>query len=277
MKCPLCDDNQASVLYEKTRSGRVVRCDRCGFVYSKKPKEKSTQNSLPAVVDSVDIYIRNARDRLKRLADSTVIKNGKLLDVGCFNGTFAAAAKQLGFDVYGVEVVSEAAEIAKKEHGIEVVVGDFEDVKIPFSPFRVISFIHSFEHLNNPRRILRRCRNLLCDGGALLIEMPNFDSWSRKLLGSKWRQFIEDHSLFYSPSTLGTLLNSEGFDIVFVEAVPKIMTFRLFADRIGRYYSQTAGKFIRKTMAEFGFLEKSFSLNLGDILLAIAVKQTKRD
>jgi hypothetical protein len=104
----------------------------------------------------------------------------------------------------------------------------------------------------------------------LLIELPDFDGWSRRVTGASWRQFIADHRLFYTQKTLARALESEGFAIKHAANVPKQLSVRLFADRIERYYSRPVGKFMEKSARALGFAGNSFSLNLGDILLVVA-------
>ena len=42
------------------------------------------------------------------------LKPGKLLDIGCGKGLFLAGFKKIGYNVYGVDVESEAIKSAKK-------------------------------------------------------------------------------------------------------------------------------------------------------------------
>lgn len=270
MRCPLCFHGNSSLLYPKTGSGRIEQCNRCDFVFSTSEPEDGDGCEKPAFVDSALIYSKNAFDRLGRLKSTTGISKGKLLDVGCYTGEFAAAAAEFGFDAFGVEAVEQAAKMAGDRFGIRVFQGMFEDARIDGAPFEVISFIHSFEHMSNPHQVVSRARNLLAENGALLIEIPNFDSWSRKVSGSKWRQFIGDHRLFYSPTTIRNLLESEGFIVRYLKPVPKYLSAGLFSDRVERYFSPKAGRALGSMMSRVGLNDRAFRLNLGDIMLVVA-------
>ena len=276
MNCPICFFEHATEQYAKTRSGRVVICDNCGFAFSDPPQTEPIANDLPAVVDDPSLYLQNAKDRLKTLSKVTGITGGRLLDVGCFTGTFAAAAKELGFDVFGVEPVEQAAAKAEKDHGIKVFPGLFLEADIIGGPFDVISFIHTFEHMPDPHQTLKLCRKLLAPQGALLIETPNYDCRIRRILKSRWRQFIPDHALFYSHSTLARLLESEGFTLHWIENADKALSLRIFADRFRRYYHKGLGRAMDLVFSSLGLSDKVIKLNFGDIMLAVAVKKTVR-
>jgi SAM-dependent methyltransferase len=270
MNCPLCFHSKSTVVYPHTRSGRIVQCDRCGFAFADTPPEPGYGDEKKAVFDRQEVYLQNAMHRLSVLKEATGIEGGSLLDVGCHHGTFAGAAKALGFEVRGVEPDPEAAAEAESHFGFPVHQGIFEEVEIEGGPFDVISFIHSFEHIPDPHRAAARCRNLLAAKGALLIETPNYDSLFRKATGSKWRQFIRDHSVFYSPGTIRQLFESEGFRVVKTISVPKLLSFSLLADRVERHYSRSLGRGLEKLARATGSLDRSFRLNLGDIMLTLA-------
>lgn len=267
--CPLCAHDHAKILYPRTRSGKVVRCLRCGFAYSDPPGQKPA-NDFPAVVDDPEVYFENAKNRLETLAGVTGISSGRLLDVGCFTGEFPSAAQRLGFEAYGVEAVTQAARAAEEKHGIKVYAGRFEDIEFDGAPFDVITFIHSFEHFENPTVALAECADLLAPGGALLIESPNFEAWSRRLLGGKWRQFIHDHKYHYDPHSLGLALCRAGFIVEALAPVPKMVSIRLLADRISRYYSRSLGNGLLKVFGAVGLSDLTLRINLGDIMLAVA-------
>jgi 2-polyprenyl-3-methyl-5-hydroxy-6-metoxy-1,4-benzoquinol methylase len=273
MVCPLCDHPEAKELYRETASGRIVRCENCRFVYSDPPAEFDPNADLPAVVDTFEVYLLNAEHRLKALEDATGMRRGKLLDVGCYTGTFAAAAKRHGFEVWGVELVAKAAAAAERDHEFQVYVGPLEDVKIDAGPFDLITFIHSLEHMDDPRAILKRVSELLTDQGVLMIEAPNFDSSARRLIGKKWRQFIQDHKRHFSIETLKRLLDEEGFDVLSAGSVPKIMSAGLFADRVTRYVHRRSGLLMTRALDTIGLSRRKFRLDLGDIMLLVARKR----
>ncbi|MCZ7586601.1 MAG: glycosyltransferase [Deltaproteobacteria bacterium] len=262
LPCPSCGQTDKTLEYSGTRSGRVARCAACGMVFSISPPPK--ENLPPAFTDDPDAYLANARHRLGVLNRSltphpstalgaSASSPVTLLDVGCFDGHFAAAAAKLGFDVTGVEPVAEAAAKARARHGLDVRVGAFENADLPAGAFDAVSFIHVFEHLKNPRTALARARQVLKPGGYLLIELPAYDALVRKLVGRRWRQFISDHDRFYTGPVLRALLESEEFAVLHDAKVGKVLTPRLLADRLGRYYSRAPARWIGRRGADARF------------------------
>lgn len=266
--CPLCGRVEPALEYRGTRSGTVVRCRTCGMVYS---ASRPPAEDLPgAFTDAPAAYRANAEDRLRRLANVHRGGGRRLLDVGCYDGRFAGAAQALGYDASGVEPVAAAAERARRDFGLRVFDGTLETADLPARAFDVVSFIHVFEHLADPRASLARCRDLLADGGALLIEIPAYDAVVRRVLGRRWRQFISDHDRFYTGDMLRRLLAEEGFRVLDECKVGKVLTPALLADRLGRYYSRGLGRTVTATARALGILETRWTLNLGDIRLVVA-------
>jgi len=97
------------------------------------------------------------------------------LVIGCAAGHLGRRLKELGTkEVVGVEIDPEIAEEAK--HYLDhVIVGDIEELSLPFSPqsFDCIICADVLEHLRNPGRILNRLREYLSDNGVLIASVPN--------------------------------------------------------------------------------------------------------
>jgi SAM-dependent methyltransferase len=270
--CPLCRAVHRVTLLCDTRSGDVHRCTACGMVYSD-PRGRPDPVARPAVTDDPEAYLANARARFAALVRCTGLTGGRLLDVGCYDGAFLLAARQCGYEAIGVEPSAEGA-AAARSRGLTVIETPFEQAALP-GPFDVVSFVHSLEHFADPLDALRRARAVLAPGGAVLVEVPNFDTWSRRLLGRRWRQFIADHFHFFEPATLRRALERSGFTIRHLASVPKIASLALLTDRVERYYSAAVGASLRRTLERRGWADRQLSLNLGDIVFAVAVPQSQ--
>ena len=139
---------------------------------------------------------------------------GKLLDIGCGNGTYLAAVKELGWRGFGVESNRSSARYANKSMGLEVQAEDFEVVVYPEKYFDVITMWHSLEHFSDPKKIIGKVRKLLKDDGILMIGIPNFSSLDRKLFKESWNGLeIPLHAWHYTPGSLHYLLQDSGFEI----------------------------------------------------------------
>jgi 2-polyprenyl-3-methyl-5-hydroxy-6-metoxy-1,4-benzoquinol methylase len=137
--------------------------------------------------------------------------NRKALDVGCGNGHYLLFLRQLGWDVTGFDIENHV-DPAVSDAGIPVYTGSLESLLSQQGPFTLISMWHVLEHFHDPAAELHRIRDLLSHGGTLLIEVPNSESISAKLLRSHWHQWdLPRHLSHFTPDSLVRLLSKTGF------------------------------------------------------------------
>ena len=119
-----------------------------------------------------DSFSKMKKDKFKKLLKDVLKyrKNGKLLDIGCGPGYLMEEAKELGFDVYGVEVGQKASDIAKKKFGNEKIYnGIIEKSNFQNNSFDIIMMSDVLEHVENPLELLKKLKELLCcTGGGIL-------------------------------------------------------------------------------------------------------------
>jgi 2-polyprenyl-3-methyl-5-hydroxy-6-metoxy-1,4-benzoquinol methylase len=127
----------------------------------------------------------------------------------------AAAAQCTGLDLSAEGIaVLEAAGI----HNVEL--GNAEHMATAHYRAAGIEMIVAgevVEHLNNPGLFLEGCAEILRDGGALLITVPNAfapSRFARLLFGTE--QVHKDHVAYYSPKTMNELLRRHGFQVTFL-------------------------------------------------------------
>jgi SAM-dependent methyltransferase len=148
--------------------------------------------------------VRRAR-RAARLGPAAAV-----LDVGCGRPTFlealarATGARGTGIDLTDAGWSDEPARWAAA--GLTLREGTVEDGPPP-GPFDLVTMWHALEHDYRPLETLRRLREVVRPGGALIVEVPNFDSLTRRLHGSAWAGFhTPRHTAIYTPATLRALL-----------------------------------------------------------------------
>lgn len=145
---------------------------------------------------------------------------GRVLDVGCATGYLAQHLRARGSAVTGVEIDPEAAEVARP-HLAELFVADLDDTDLAqlLEPrrFDAVVFADVLEHLKDPLRALRSARSLLCDGGSIVLSVPNVAHGSVRLSllrGSfDYRPLgllDESHLRFYTRRALMELLAAAG-------------------------------------------------------------------
>ncbi len=144
----------------------------------------------------------------------------RLLDVGCSSGAFLLTARQLGFQVEGVEPSVDAARTARAA-GLTVFTGYLEQAQFPDVGFDAITLIEIVEHLRDASALLRECARILKPGGILLITTPNAHSWTARFMGARWAGYslndMGGHISFFNPQSMRLLAANSGLEVRRVE------------------------------------------------------------
>ncbi len=123
--------------------------------------------------------------------------NLKVLDVGCATGYLSASIKKFGNNsVYGVEISELAAREAKKVMD-EVIVGNIEEIDLPYPKgyFDVIICSDILEHLFDPKNTLVKLRKYIKRNGLLLAVLPNIAHYTVRLALLKGKWEYQDHGI----------------------------------------------------------------------------------
>jgi hypothetical protein len=68
--------------------------------------------------------------------------------------------------------------------------------------------------LPDPGSALQKVYDLMPSDGRLFIEVPNYNSWSRRWSGQYWLGLdLQNHLCFFTPTSLQEILRSVGFEI----------------------------------------------------------------
>ncbi|HSB04742.1 MAG TPA: class I SAM-dependent methyltransferase [Thermodesulfobacteriota bacterium] len=146
--------------------------------------------------------------RRRYLHSVPFIKGGRILDIGCGNGTELYKLKAMGWDAYGVEMDGQASERARSR-GISVYTGDLFGAAYPEQFFHVVRMSFVLEHLPNPRETLQEIRRILVSKGRIYISIQNARSLHYWLFGQRWFSLdVPRHLFTFTPKTIERLLSS---------------------------------------------------------------------
>ena len=126
-----------------------------------------------------------------------------LLISGCAVGSEHLVALRYGFqEIYGVEITSEYASIAKKrlEHHHSCHVASYDGEKLPYEngQFSMVYSGHVIEHTPVPEEYFRELLRVLEPGGFMFLEFPNRYHWKELHTGTP--------SVEWLPKTLRALI-----------------------------------------------------------------------
>jgi len=131
---------------------------------------------------------------------------GRMLDVGCGSGELLQHFAKRGWETYGIDPGSSAADAAARR-GARVHQGTLRDQPWQPGSFQLITFQHALEHVDDPIDSLRRARALLAPGGLLIVDVPNWSCWQRRFLfRNRWAHLdLPRHQQHFSPRGLERL------------------------------------------------------------------------
>ena len=136
------------------------------------------------------------------------VEKGRLLDIGCGNGTELYKLKKMGWETYGVEVNEKASERARSE-GLSVFTGDLFKTNFPDHYFDVVRMSFVLEHLTNPRQTLVEIKRILRPQGRIYISIHNARSLNYWLFGKWWFSLdVPRHLFSFSIGTIKRLTSS---------------------------------------------------------------------
>lgn len=154
------------------------------------------------------------RSRRLALKFPPFVGQGRLLDIGCWTGTFLERMREVGWTVAGIELLPDAAILAR-EVTENIFIGDLLDAPFPDQSFDMVTAFHTVEHLPDPLAALRRIVRWLAPNGLGLVEVPNFAGMGRRLFGPAWHGLnLPFHLSHFTPDTLTRAVERAGGQVV---------------------------------------------------------------
>lgn len=229
--CPLCGSADSDLhLAARDPDGtfaqpfHLLRCrGTCGVIYlADAPPVERAELLYPSSYYGAHHGRRLFRvlDRLLKFERVRLLRRfrrpGRLLDVGCGEGSFLAVMAAAGWDCTGIEASGAGAALARSRHQRLVIhEGQLGEASLVPHSFDVVTLWHVLEHVSEPRRVLRAAADLLKGDGMLVVAVPNSASWQAKVCGSHWFHLdVPRHRWHFTPASLAHLLATAGFLVV---------------------------------------------------------------
>lgn len=184
-------------------------CQGCGLGYSDPQPRTLVERRYLSQYDLADHFgaleARKGTLNAHRLDRLPIPAAGDaLLDVGCGDGQFAAAARDRGWDTYGIELNPPAAQRAR-ERGINVVEGRLESADLPAARFDVVTAWDVIEHVPEPSAFAERLVRLVAPGGLLALTTLNRRALVARTFRGRWSMVAVDHFTYWDASSLSRL------------------------------------------------------------------------
>jgi 2-polyprenyl-3-methyl-5-hydroxy-6-metoxy-1,4-benzoquinol methylase len=140
-------------------------------------------------------------------------KEGRILDVGCNNGLYLHLLKDLGWQVWGVEIDRNACKLAKEELNINIFCGNLEEAGFSEAFFDVVRLNQALEHIPDPKKTIKEARMVLKKDGKIYISVPNARSFASFLFGDAWLGTGTDHIQGFTPCSIKYLCADLGLKV----------------------------------------------------------------
>lgn len=137
---------------------------------------------------------------------------GRVLDVGCGDGSWMVRMREMGWEVEGQETDQHSADQARNTRGLTVHVGLLDALHLPAARYDAITMSHVIEHVHEPVAVLAECLRLLKPGGRLIALTPNVRSFGHRQFGRDWVALDPPrHLVLFSADTLARAAQRAGF------------------------------------------------------------------
>ncbi|MCC7160506.1 methyltransferase domain-containing protein [Candidatus Nomurabacteria bacterium] len=226
------NENLENIL--ETKGHKLSKCLSCNIIFSHKDKQEfknSTEiyskyyqeekaNRFGFAVEFVVKIFRFIRACKVSLLNP---KAKSVLDIGSGRGWMLYFLKKyFKYDVsIGTQISENAFKFSKEKLKLEIYNKDL--LELSLNPrFDVITIWHVLEHVETVELYIEKIHELLEEEGTLIVEVPNFNSWTSILTKEYWLALdLKHHLVFFTPSSLTSLLLKYNFEI------KKIRTFSL--------------------------------------------------
>ena len=198
---------------------------------------------------------------------------GRVVDVGCWTGSFLVAARSRGWAPIGVEP-SRWASARARERSLTVYTRELGAAVELLDPeaFRLVVCCDVLEHLVDPGAALDVMHHLLEPGGMLYLTVPDADSRLARALGRHWWAIVPMHEQYFTRHSLRRVLENHGFAVRFVASHPKVFSLRYYAERLDTFLP-LRGRLAEVAAERSGFGDRLVAPNLGDRVQVIAERQ----
>ncbi len=236
MKCIICTSTDWKYLFDSRdrmfdMGGKfsMFKCLSCGFArLSPKPTNKQLKKYYPSSNyysygenENLSFFGKLRRylvlhyyhpDLVSRIislflhvpAMPSFIAHGKIMDIGCGSGETLLLLKESGWDVFGMDIDTNAIKVAKKRGLKNVHIGTYESLnEYKDNYFDAIRMYHVIEHIDDPINCMRLAYKKLKKGGEIIIGTPNISSFIASLMKQYWYNLDSPRHLYlFSPYTL---------------------------------------------------------------------------
>ncbi len=233
--CCVCNNNNSDLFelkYQKEHFA-VVNCNICSLhfippYYRKQIKYEQYKNeAVTTEVRKGNNWVKIQRHKLRFKFIQKFVKTGKLFDLGAGWGHFMLAGKELGYDVYGIEISEQPYLYCVNDLKLPVDHVDFFEMD-ESRQFDIITMWDVLEHIDKAGDFLEKCYKLTKPNSYLFLQVPQIDSYFAKRHQDNWKMMGLDHVNYFGKKTITQILANHGYEVVKIKSSFEIKLFIMY-------------------------------------------------
>lgn len=232
-KLKVCDHKKSYKVSEYEKAS-LYECKKCRLIFSDKYRRKLNLKALYKNYYRNEIverflfgveYVVRAFRFFRAFKLYTIKPSAKsILDIGSGRGFLLYFLKRYyGYKTaVGTQIEEDSYKFSREELGLEIYNKDLLKLSFANRKFDLVTVWHVLEHVKEPEKYIIKIKSLLKKRGVLVIEVPNYNSWTRRFAGRYWLGLdLDYHLYFFTKDCLVSLLTKYGFKVT------KTQTFSL--------------------------------------------------
>lgn len=168
--------------------------------------------------------VRSFYQALKRNANDIPPPGARVLDIGTAGGAFLDAAKQYGYNAYGMEPSIDLVNRGKAR-GLQIEQGTIDSHSFEQGSFDMVCLWDVIEHLPDPKAALLEIKKLLKPNGILLINYPDIGTTQAKLAGKRFWWILSVHLHHFTRKSIKNICERTGFEVLRYKRYWQILEF----------------------------------------------------
>ncbi len=196
-------------------------CQLCGLLHVSPMPAQDELFDFYQNYSKTDQYLGKLASKLKRAKKRIRIaslfrQRTTFLDVGCNAGFAVEAARQLGYDAFGIDIDPVAIAHAKKQYPeCQFDVASIEELAENRSKFDFIYCSEVIEHLPNLSEFVPAIKSALSPNGLLFITTPDIGHYSLPKDLMSWDGIKPpEHLLYFTKKSLTQTFSNYGFSSI---------------------------------------------------------------
>lgn len=238
-KCSICNSskiksklNKYDDRYGSPGKFEICKCSNCGHhfvldanginignLYTEYYPRKNIQDGFIEPVFESKSGFMSWLNGDKRSAFRNVPENVKVLDIGCGDCRSLFYHQSRGCDATGIEADENIA-FLKKKFGDKLKIGEFKKELFQNELFDYVTMDQVVEHFENPLKKLMEVKEIVRNGGKIVLSTPNSSGWGAKLFGKYCINWHTPYHLnLFSKRSLRTALKNAGFKNIQIKTI----------------------------------------------------------